>query len=117
MSRRRTRRVAATCDLAEAREHRRGAEELARGCLLREDWPSEEQRQLCERYVNRLAPRLLTLPNLPRDTRRRLEIAACDYVFDVERFHAVYPEVVDDRLLKAARVEAQLRRHTSAEHH
>ena len=78
---------------------------------------SEEQRQLCERYVNRLAPRLLTLPSLPRDTRRRLEIAACNYVLDVERFHAVYPEVVDDRLLKAARVESQLRRHTSAENH
>ena len=84
-------------------------------CLLREDWPDEEQRQLCERYVNRLAPRLLMLPDLPRETRRRLEIAACNYVFDVERFHAVYPEVVEDRLLTAARVEATLRRHNSKE--
>jgi hypothetical protein len=84
-------------------------------CLLREDWPDEEQRQLCERYVKRLAPRLLTLPDLPRETRRRLEIAACKHVFDVERFHAVYPEVVEDGLLKAARVEARLRRHNSTE--
>ena len=84
-------------------------------CLLREDWPEEEQRQLCQRYVNRLAPRLLTLPDLPRETRRRLEIAACKHVFDVERFHAVYPEEVEDGLLKAARVEARLRRHNSAE--
>jgi hypothetical protein len=84
-------------------------------CLLREDWPDEEERQLCERYVKRLAPRLLMLPDLPRETRRRLEIAACDYVFDVERFHAVYPEVIEDGLLKAARVEARLRRHDSAE--
>ena len=80
-------------------------------CLLREDWPDEEQRQICERYLNRLAPRLLMLPDLPRETRRRLEIAACKYVFDVERFHAVYPEVVEDGLLTAARVEAKLRRH------
>ena len=84
-------------------------------CLLREDWPDEEQRQLCKRYVNRLAPRLLMLPELPRETRRRLEIAACDHVFDVERFHAVYPEVVEDGLLRAARVEAKLRRLNSAE--
>jgi hypothetical protein len=84
-------------------------------CLLREDWPDEEQRQLCERYVNRLAPRLLMLPDLPRETRRRLEFAARDNVFDVDRFHAVYPEVVEDGLLKAARVEARLRRHNSTE--
>lgn len=82
-------------------------------CLLREDWPSEEQRDLCGRYIKRLAPRLLMLHGLPRDTRRRLEIAACDYVFDVDRFHAVYPEVVDEGLLKAARVEAMLRRRSS----
>jgi hypothetical protein len=84
-------------------------------CLLREDWPDEEQRQLCERYINRLSPRLLMLPDLPRETRRRLEIAACNHVFDVERFHAVYPEVVEDGLLKAARVEAKLRRYNSTE--
>jgi hypothetical protein len=82
---------------------------------LREDWPGKEERQLCERYINRLAPRLLMLPDLPRETRRRLEIAACDHVFDVERFHAVYPEVVEEGLLKAARVEARLRRHHSTE--
>jgi len=84
-------------------------------CLLREDWPNEEQRQLCERYLNRLAPRLLMLPDLPRETRRRLEIAACKHVFDVERFHAVYPEVVEEGLLTAARVEATLRRHNPSE--
>lgn len=82
-------------------------------CLLREDWPNEEQRNLCERYINRLAPRLLMLHGLPRDTRRQLEIAACDHVFDVDRFHAVYPEVVDDGILKAARVEAKLRSRNS----
>jgi len=81
--------------------------------LLREDWSEEELRLLCKRYINRLAPRLLMLSDLPRETRRRLEIAACNYVFDVERFHAVYPEVVDDGRLKAARVEARLRRRNS----
>jgi hypothetical protein len=82
---------------------------------LREDWPDEEQRQLYERYVDRLAPRLLMLPDLPRETRRRLEIAACNHVFDVERFHAVYPEVVENGLLKTARVEARLRRNNPTE--
>jgi len=84
-------------------------------CLLREDWHDEEQRQLYESYINRLAPRLLMLPDLPHETRRRLEVAAREHVFDVERFHAVYPEVVEDGLLKAARVEAKLRRSNSPE--
>lgn len=79
-------------------------------CLVREDWPNEEQRELCARYIKRLAPRLLMLHGLPRDTRRRLEIAASEHAFDVDRFHGVYPEVVDHELLKAARVEARLRR-------
>ncbi|ESQ16098.1 MAG: hypothetical protein N838_08125 [Thiohalocapsa sp. PB-PSB1] len=82
-------------------------------CLLREDWPDAEQRQLCERYLHRLAPRLLMLADLSSADRQRLEVAACDHVFDVERFHAVYPEVLNDRLLTAARVEARLRRHHS----
>lgn len=82
-------------------------------CLLRDDWPDAEHHELCERYINRLAPRLLMLHDLPRSTRRQLEIAACDHVFDVARFHGVYPEVVDDGRLKAARVEAELRKRIS----
>jgi hypothetical protein len=79
-------------------------------CLLREDWDEAEERQLCESYLNRLSPRLLMLPSLPTETRCRLEVAACKHAFEVERFHAVYPEVVNEGLLKAARVEARLRR-------
>jgi hypothetical protein len=47
---------------------------------------------------------------LPRPVRYRLERAAREYVFDIERFHPLYPEVIDDSLLTAARVEARLRR-------
>lgn len=79
-------------------------------CLLREDWLSEEQQDLYRRYVHRLAPRLLMLHDLPRETRRGLEVAACDHALDVARFHSVYPEVVDEGLIKVARVEAELRK-------
>jgi hypothetical protein len=35
-------------------------------------------------------------------------------VFDVERFYPLYPEVVDNGLLTAARVEARVRRAAEA---
>ncbi|OOG24734.1 hypothetical protein B1C78_07860 [Thioalkalivibrio denitrificans] len=79
-------------------------------CLIREDWPTEKEQLLCDLYIQRLAPRLLMTHGLPRPVRHRLEQAARDHVFDVERFYAVYPDVVDDDLLTAARVEARMRR-------
>jgi hypothetical protein len=79
-------------------------------CLIKENWEREEQQRLCDRYINRLAPRLLMLQGLPRPVRRRLEHAARNHAFDVDCFHPLYPEVVDRELMIAARVEAQFRR-------
>ena len=79
-------------------------------CLIREDWGDEQRQELCDRYIRRLAPRLLMVQGIPRAVRQRLERAARDHVFDVERFHLLYPEVVERSLLNAARVEATLRR-------
>jgi hypothetical protein len=79
-------------------------------CLIREDWENEEQQRLCDLYVQRLAPRLLMMQGLPRAERHRLEKSACEFVFDVERFYPLYPEVIDNSLLNVARVEARMRR-------
>lgn len=79
-------------------------------CLVREDWDEDEQRRVCGLYIHRLAPRLLMMAGLPQAVRHRLEQAACDYVFDVERFYPLYPEITDKSLLNAARVEARMRR-------
>lgn len=79
-------------------------------CLIREDWQDEQQQLLCDLYIRRLAPRLLMIHGLPRPVRHRLENAAREHVFEIERFHVLYPEVVDHRLLTAARVEARMRR-------
>ncbi len=84
-------------------------------CLIRENWNSEHRQQLCDRYIRRLAPRLLMVQGLPQSVRRRLEQAARDYVFEVDRFFPLYPEVVDRNLLTAARVEARLRRATEVQ--
>lgn len=78
-------------------------------CLVREDWGSEQQRSLCDRYINRLAPRLLMIHDLPQGVRARLERAACAYALEVEQFFPLYPEVADEGLMNAVRVEAKLR--------
>ncbi|MDJ0833420.1 MAG: hypothetical protein QNJ69_07850 [Gammaproteobacteria bacterium] len=78
-------------------------------CLVSEDWPDQEQNQLCQRYIERQAPRLLMLQGLDEETRRRLELAARKYPLEVAAFYPLYPAVVDEKLMKAIRVEARLR--------
>jgi len=78
--------------------------------LVKEDWQNEADYDLCQRYLMRKAPRLLLLQGLSRDDRERLEDAARAYVFEVEQYFTMYPEVNDERRMSAMRVEAQLRR-------
>ena len=77
--------------------------------LLREDWQQEEHIDLCKRYIDRQSTRLLMLHGLEREDRRRMEIAAKPNAVEVERFYSLYPEIVDEDLISALRVEARLR--------
>ncbi|MCB1876104.1 MAG: hypothetical protein KDH88_09025 [Chromatiales bacterium] len=77
--------------------------------LLSEDWENESDHQLCQRYLWRKAPRLLMLHGLGRDDRVRLEQAARENVMEVQRFYPAYPDVADEKLMAAIRVEARLR--------
>jgi hypothetical protein len=47
---------------------------------------------------------------LTQSVRQRLEQNARGFVFDVDRFYPLYPEIIDESLMNAARVEARLRR-------
>jgi hypothetical protein len=78
-------------------------------CLISEAWDRDEHHELCQRYIRRLAPRLLMLQGLPQSDRERLEQSARDYAIEVDQFFALYPEVVDEKLMTALRVEAKLR--------
>jgi hypothetical protein len=79
-------------------------------CLVSESWEQDDHDQLCRRFIARLAPRLLMLHGLGTSVRHRLELAAKDYSLEVERFYPLYPEIADEKLMRAIRVEAQLRR-------
>ncbi len=92
------------------RRDRQTAEDFP-GFLVREDWQDEAQHDLCQRYIQRKAPRLLMLQGLAAPDRDRLEIAAKNHVMEVEEYFSLYPEVVDADRMSAIRVEARLRRH------
>jgi len=79
-------------------------------CLIRDNWDSPQNQQISELYLNRIAPRLLMIDGLSHAVRQYLEKKASKYAFDVDTFFPLYPEVLDKRFLKAARVEARLRR-------
>ena len=83
--------------------------------MIREDWPEESQMQLCQRYIQRQAPRLLMLHGLSHDDRQRLESSCRPHAMEVARFCEVYPEVIDKALIQALRVEARLRAATEGE--
>jgi hypothetical protein len=78
--------------------------------LVREDWKSEEHRDLCQRYLHRQAPRLLMLHGMGWEERRRMELAAKANALDVERFYPLYPEIADKHVMDKIRIEARLRK-------
>lgn len=78
--------------------------------LLREDWATETEERLARDYFDWLAPRLLTLQGLGRDTRARLEQAASGQARLVAGLYRLFPEVVDAKWLNAIRVQAELLR-------
>jgi len=77
--------------------------------LLREDWDEQESRDLCKRYIDRQAPRLLMLQGLQHSDRERLEACCEPYATEVARLSGLYPEVLNESLINALRVEARLR--------
>ena len=64
-------------------------------------------------YTSWLAPWLLTLQDLSDAQRRELESAARSQPLQIERYHRLYPQVLQPELIDAARVEARLRRAAS----
>jgi hypothetical protein len=77
--------------------------------MIREDWEDTADSELCQRYLKRQSARLLMLHNLKHEDRLRMEVAAKDHIFEVERLYKLYPEIADEKQMNAMRVEARLR--------
>ncbi len=77
--------------------------------MIKEDWNDPAEGDLCQRYLQRQAPRLLMLQGLEQNDRQRLEACCKPQALEVARFYSLYPDIIDNDLIKALRVEAKLR--------
>jgi len=78
--------------------------------LLRSHWPDEIEQALVRAYLDWQAPWLLMLQHLSDATRDRLERAAGQRAMLLAESHPLFPKVLDNARIIAARVEASLHR-------
>lgn len=90
--------------------HRRpGERDVFPSLMIREDWSDPADAELCRRYLDRQASRLLMLHGLGATDRLRLEQAARAQALEVHRFHPLYPQWADETLMRGILVEARIR--------
>jgi len=78
--------------------------------LLRSHWPGEIEQALVRAYLDWQAPWLLMLQHLSDASRDRLEQAAGRRALLLAESHTLFPKIMDQARIVAARVEASLRR-------
>ena len=76
--------------------------------LLQENWSNDEERQRASEYIKWISPSLLTLQHLQKSTRRRIETNLNVQAVSIEHHWQLYPEIIDQKLLKAARVQSRI---------
>ena len=76
--------------------------------LISESWATEEQSERVSSYIRWVAPSLLTLQSLSTAQRQRLEECLHVQAISVEHHWQLYPQLINQDALKAARVQAQL---------
>ena len=78
--------------------------------LVQEQWPDKTKESLIKAFIHWLSPYLLVLDFL-RDTQREtLELAAKNYALLVDQMFPLYPKVINQQVINAARVEAMMRK-------
>lgn len=86
--------------------------------LLTTDWPTSEVHRVAEAFIEWWSPFLLQLQHLDDDERRQLErVAAVRRPASLARTFRLYPSMLDERLIRVARVQARLQRSRSTAAH
>ncbi len=78
--------------------------------FIEEHWENDTDKQLVNEFINWMSPWLLLLDFLKDAQRETLELAARKHALLVDKLHILYPKVVEEKHIKAARVEAMLRK-------
>jgi len=76
--------------------------------LLDENWESEDERHCAGEYFKWISPSLLTLQHLDKDTRTRIENNLNVQAISIEHHWHLFPEIIDQKLLTAARVQSEI---------
>lgn len=77
--------------------------------LLDEEWTDTEDEMLVRDYLEWQSPMLLTLWGLDRERRGQLEKMACKQAVRLSHFQHLLPELVDEKKINAALIEARIR--------
>ena len=78
--------------------------------LLQQQWLHPFEKTLVDTFIHWLSPYLLTLDLLTDSQRLTLEQAARQYALAVDKMYPLYPKVLDEQAINAARIEAVMRR-------
>ena len=85
--------------------------------LLTENWEQPEQTKVASDYLGWIAPSILTLDSLSQDERYRMECSLNIQAISVEHHWHLYPEIIDENCIKAARVQCRMQNSISAGGH
>ena len=78
--------------------------------LISDNWQDEGDSSMVNEYIEWIAPSLLTLQNISDVERIRLENSLNVQAVSVEHHWHLYPEMVDETKLTAARVQCRLQK-------
>ena len=76
--------------------------------LLEENWAKDDEQRRAREYIRWISPSLLTLQHLDTGTRTRIENNLSVQAISIEHHWHLYPEIIDHKLLKAARVQCRI---------
>ncbi len=78
--------------------------------LVQEQWPDKTKASLIEAFIHWLSPYLLVLDFLRDKQRENLELTAKNHALLVDKMFPLYPKVINQQVINAARVEAMMRK-------
>lgn len=78
--------------------------------LVQQQWQNKTKASLVEAFINWLSPYLLVLDFLRDAQRETLELTARDQALLVDKMHLLYPKIINQQAINAARVEAMMRK-------
>jgi hypothetical protein len=78
--------------------------------LIEQQWFNKSDETLIDAFINWLSPYLLVLDFLRDAQREALEQSAKQYALSVDQMYLLYPKIIDQQSINAARVEAKIRK-------